>query len=86
MSSSARLRFLLDNQATVVLCTPTYALHLAEVARTEGIDLTGSPVRKVIVCRRAGRQHPRHAGAHREGLGGAPVRSQRHDRDRAARN
>ena len=32
MSSTARLRFLLDNQATVVLCTPTYALHLAEVA------------------------------------------------------
>ena len=33
MSSGARLRFLLDNEATVVLCTPTYALHLAEVAR-----------------------------------------------------
>src|SRR5579875_416635 len=50
LSSSARLRFLLDNEATVVLCTPTYALHLAEVARNEGIDLAGSSVRKLIVA------------------------------------
>src|SRR5205807_3327616 len=39
MSSAARLRFLLENQATVVLCTPTYALRLAEVANQQGIDL-----------------------------------------------
>src|SRR5262249_29662369 len=32
MSSAARLRLLADNAVTVVLCTPTYALHLAEVA------------------------------------------------------
>ena len=50
MSSTARLRFLLDNGATVVLCTPTYALHLAEVARQEGIDLPSSPVRAVVVA------------------------------------
>jgi len=50
MSSGARLRFLLDNQATVVLCTPTYALHLAEVARIEGMDLAGSSVRALIVA------------------------------------
>jgi phenylacetate-CoA ligase len=50
LSSSARLRFLLDNEATVVLCTPTYALRLAEVAQSEGIDLPGSSVRKVIVA------------------------------------
>jgi phenylacetate-CoA ligase len=50
MSSPARLRFLLDNEATVVLCTPTYALHLAEVARTEGLNLVGSAVRLVIVA------------------------------------
>ena len=49
MSSAARLRFLLDNEATLVLCTPTYALRLAEVAREEGIDLASSPVRGVIV-------------------------------------
>jgi phenylacetate-CoA ligase len=50
MSSRARLRFLLDNAATVVLCTPTYALHLAEVALQEGIDLPSSPVRALIVA------------------------------------
>src|SRR5262245_1378898 len=38
MSTSARLRFLLDNEVTVVLCTPTYGLRMAEVAREEGID------------------------------------------------
>src|SRR5450432_1027774 len=44
MSSGARLRMLLDNAATVVLCTPTYALHLAEVAREQGIALEpGTP-------------------------------------------
>jgi phenylacetate-CoA ligase len=50
MSSTARLRFLLDNAATVVLCTPTYALRLTEVAAAEGIDLAGSPVRALIVA------------------------------------
>jgi phenylacetate-CoA ligase len=49
MSSSARLRFLLDNGATVLLCTPTYALHLAEVAAAQGLDLPRSAVRAVIV-------------------------------------
>ncbi len=50
MSSGARLRFLLDNEVTIVLCTPTYALHLTEVARQEGIDLAGSAVRMLIVA------------------------------------
>jgi phenylacetate-CoA ligase len=50
MSSGARLRFLLDNQATVALSTPTYALRLAEAARALGIDLAASPVRLVIVA------------------------------------
>lgn len=32
MSSESRLKFIEENQATVVCCTPTYALRLAEVA------------------------------------------------------
>lgn len=36
VSSLARLRMLVDNRATVMLCTPTYALHLAQLARDEG--------------------------------------------------
>src|SRR5713226_528267 len=58
MSSAARLRFLLDNEATVVLCTPTYALRLAEVAREEGIDLTSSSVRALIVAGEPGGSIP----------------------------
>ncbi len=50
MSSNARLRFLLDNEATVVCCTPTYALRLAEAAREERIDLASSAVRALIVA------------------------------------
>ncbi len=50
MSGGARLRFLLDNEVTVVFCTPTYALHLGEAARAEGIDLAASPVRALVVA------------------------------------
>ncbi|MCH7812578.1 MAG: AMP-binding protein [Planctomycetes bacterium] len=49
MSTSARLRHLLDHRITVVCCTPTYALRLIEVALSEGLDLPGSPVRSLIV-------------------------------------
>jgi phenylacetate-CoA ligase len=58
MSSVARLRFLLDHAATVVLCTPTYALRLAEVAREQGIDLRRSPVRMLIVAGEPGGSIP----------------------------
>lgn len=50
MSSSARLRMIFDNQVTVVCCTPTYALRLAEVAREDGLDLARSSVRALIVA------------------------------------
>jgi phenylacetate-CoA ligase len=58
MGSTARLRFLAENRATVVLCTPTYALHLAEVARQEGVDLPATPVRAVIVAGEPGGSIP----------------------------
>ncbi len=50
MTSTARLRFLLEQEATVVFATPTYALHLAELAAKEGIDLAGSSVRMLVVA------------------------------------
>jgi phenylacetate-CoA ligase len=53
MTSLARLRFLLENQVTALVCTPTYALRLAEVARENGIRLgpqtTDYAIRAVIV-------------------------------------
>ena len=48
MNSEQRLQTILDNRCTVLVCTPTYALHLAEVARERGIDLPASAVRLSI--------------------------------------
>jgi phenylacetate-CoA ligase len=56
LSSGARLRMLLDNRATVVLCTPTYALHLAEFAREHGVRIEG--VRCLIVAGEPGGSIP----------------------------
>ncbi|MEO8026693.1 MAG: AMP-binding protein [Bryobacteraceae bacterium] len=50
MRSSARLGCLINTSATVLCCTPTYAIHLAEVAAEEGINLATSSVRTIIVA------------------------------------
>jgi phenylacetate-CoA ligase len=50
LSTTARIRMILDNAVTVIGCTPTYALRMAEVAREEGIDLAASGVRALIVA------------------------------------
>ncbi|MEM8962158.1 MAG: AMP-binding protein [Acidobacteriota bacterium] len=57
-TSTARLRLLLDNACTTFCATPTYALRLAEVAVAEGIDLTTSSVRAVIVAGEPGGSVP----------------------------
>jgi len=38
MSSQQRLAMIRDLEATVLICTPSYAIHLGEVARAEGLD------------------------------------------------
>jgi len=58
MSSAARLQLIEDNQATVVCCTPTYALRLAEVAAVEGVDLVAGSVRMLIVAGEPGGSVP----------------------------
>jgi phenylacetate-CoA ligase len=50
MSSAARLRAILDNHVTVLCCTPTYALRLAEVAAEEGMDLAEGSVRLILTA------------------------------------
>lgn len=50
MRSAARLQTILDNQVTVLCCTPTYAIHLAEVAAEEKLDLSAGKVRAIIVA------------------------------------
>jgi phenylacetate-CoA ligase len=57
-TSSQRLRNIVDFGATVVCCTPTYALHLAEVAEADGIDLGKSKVGKLIVAGEPGGSVP----------------------------
>ncbi len=58
MTSTARLRALLDHRITVLACTPTYALHLGEVARAEQFDLSRSAVRLILVAGEPGGSLP----------------------------
>lgn len=58
MNSEQRLQSILDNRATVLVCTPTYALHLAEVARLRGIDLRSSAIRVGIFAGEPGASLP----------------------------
>lgn len=58
LSSAARLRAMIEHRAQVLCCTPTYALHLVEVAVREGIDLGTSAVRKIIVAGEPGGSVP----------------------------
>ena len=58
MSSATRLRGILDNAATVLCCTPTYAVRLAEVAAEEGIDLSRAQVETIIVAGEPGGSIP----------------------------
>jgi len=57
-SSSARLKMILDNRITVLCCTPTYAIRLAEVAHLEKVDLTSSSVKTIIVAGEPGGSIP----------------------------
>jgi phenylacetate-CoA ligase len=55
MSSLGRLDLLQRTGATVLLCTPTYALHLAEIATDQKINLSSRcAVKKIIVAGEAG--------------------------------
>lgn len=58
MSSLARLECLRDLGATVVFCTPTYAMRLAEAARQMGLSLDTLPVRALVVAGEPGGSVP----------------------------
>lgn len=58
LGSVARLRAMLDNQVSILCCTPTYALHLAAVAGEEKIELRKSGVRTIVVAGEAGGSAP----------------------------
>lgn len=58
MGSEARLAMMRDLRATVVCCTPTYALRLAEVAAQENMDLRQNDVRLMILAGEPGANIP----------------------------
>jgi phenylacetate-CoA ligase len=58
MTSLARLQLARSLAATVLVATPSYALHLAEVAEEHKIDLAATPVRLVIVAGEPGGSNP----------------------------
>lgn len=58
LSSAGRLRMMLSNQASVLCCTPTYAIRLAEVAPEEKIATTSLGVKTIIVAGEPGGSIP----------------------------
>ena len=48
MQTDQRLRSMLDNDASVLCCTPTYALRIAEEAERLGVDLAASSIRATV--------------------------------------
>ncbi len=56
--SYQRLRNLIDLNATALCCTPSYALHLAEIAAKEKIDLRAAGVRRIVVAGEPGGSIP----------------------------
>ena len=58
MNTLQRLELIRTSRATVVFCTPSYALHMAEVAAEQNIDVAGMEVRRIIVAGEPGGSIP----------------------------
>lgn len=58
MSSEARLQLIAENHITLLGCTPTYALRLAEVAAKSHVDLHALKVRTILVAGEPGGNVP----------------------------
>ena len=72
MSSEERLNSMIQNNATVLFCTPSYALHLAEVAEKLEINLKNSSIQKIITAGEPGGSVPS-TRAQIESLWGAKI-------------
>jgi len=57
-STVTRLKLLMDTQAEVLCCTPTYAIRMAHVAEQEGVDLGKLNVKAIIVAGEPGGSIP----------------------------
>lgn len=58
MTTAARLELIRNSRSTVVCCTPSYALHMAEVGRQRQIDVGRLGVRALILAGEAGGSIP----------------------------
>lgn len=58
MKTIARLELIRDLRATIIFCTPSYALHLAEVAREHQVNVAQYPVRAIVVAGEPGGSIP----------------------------
>ncbi len=58
MTTVARLELIRSIGATIIFCTPSYALHMAEVARENQIDVASLSVKKIIVAGEPGGSIP----------------------------
>ncbi len=69
-STLQRLQAIVDYKATVVVCTPTYALHMAAEAEKAGMDLAnGSAVRRIVAAGEPGANIPSTKKKIQEGWG-----------------
>lgn len=46
--TNTRINSILENKPTVLACTPSYALRLAEVAAQQGIDMAASSIQRTV--------------------------------------
>jgi phenylacetate-CoA ligase len=58
MSTLQRIESIRSCRATTVFCTPSYALHMAEVAAENQIDVAGLDVRRIVVAGEPGGSVP----------------------------
>ncbi|MHB1404656.1 MAG: phenylacetate--CoA ligase family protein [Desulfitobacteriaceae bacterium] len=57
-SSPDRLNSIVENKASVLLCTPSYALHLAELASEQNLDIKNSRISRLVLAGEPGGSIP----------------------------
>ena len=58
LNTEARLDLIQSSKATVLFCTPSYALHMAQVAEGAAIDLAATAVERIVVAGEPGGSVP----------------------------
>jgi len=58
VSSSLRLKMIVENEVTCICCTPTYAIRLGQVAQEAGINISDTNLRVMILAGEPGGSIP----------------------------